>query len=555
MSKRSFCILFTAVLAAHTMYAQLPPEAQLFNYDNNAFYSVSQTAPARFPFLIVVISNNIRLYSQEFHEYDDKLADSLWNDNNFRFKEARNNYEIVHKFDSSKALVFVQGVNKNNFKEYEYRILENNKTNNNWKGFDTFYPSTYQSGIGENDPEMAAIGYVGADWNNYLTIDVRKKSIDSIISSASILWLPHPPKVVATFAPNQFNNFFTLFKIRSQVESFRMPELQKEDSLLKTKHEFSSNENSIIFYLNDLIKKRLVEYKLSGPGYETDWKLNELDFNFIWLKDLKPGKYKLLIRYSIQRQYETIYEFEIKPAWQQTTWFKIIAGSLVAAFIGFIVVLFRNRTQQQKLLKEQLEKEKTEAELKGIRSQLNPHFVFNSLNSIQGLINRNDIPGANRYLSEFSKLMRETLNAGDKRFNSLNLETKLLQAYLALEQLRFGFKFDIQVQEGIDAGATELPSFLLQPLAENAVKHGVETLKEKGMVQIAFEKQHSNLLVFITDNGKGFNTAAREGYGLKLTRDRINLLNRTLKDQTIELNIESPAQGTKVCVTFKNWLA
>ena len=553
MARKIFKLFAGLILfVVDTKAQQLPTEKDLFNYEKNAFYPVAQKQPARFPFLIVVIPNRLRAYPTELVKLRKKIADSLYNLKNGETKEYRPNYTIVPSFDSSKALVFVQGINRRNANEYEYRITEGNKTNT-WNAFENFYLHTYQSGVGENDSEMATLGYLGTNWNNYLMIDVRRKNSDTIISSAIICWMNHPPKVIATFSPDQLDKFFALFQNRSRGELLPY-EFPMIDSLLKTKKEFASGENSIVFYLDDIQKQKLTEYKLQGPDLNTEWKLNDMDFNFIWLKDLKPGKYKLMIRYSIQRQNVTIYDFEIKPAWQQTTGFKIIAGGLVAAFFGFIVTVIRNRNQKQMLLKQELEKEKSEIELKAIRAQLNPHFVHNSLSSIQSLLTKNDISKANKYLLAFSRLMRETLISGDRNFNSLAYEINILETYLTLEQLRFGFHFEIKIASEINTETIEIPSLLPQPLVENAVRHGVANLKENGMITVQFCSEKKDLLITISDNGKGFTETAKNGYGLKLTTDRINLVNRSLPDQPVKLDIQSKKEGTIIFLAFKNWL-
>jgi two-component system, LytTR family, sensor kinase len=561
MRRKIISLLIASFIIAFCQ-AQLPHADSLFNYKKNAV--LASVGNDSIPFIVVVIPKKLSynpiyaLYNGEAGKgtfvrfFKDTLVDALYNDSIFRSKRLQ--YAIAQTFDSSKALVFVQGVNKANAYQYEYRILVNNKLNENWKPFTDFYPYTYKSGFGENDPEMAFIGYLGTTWNNYLTVDVRKKNSDKITASSTILWSSYQPKIIATYGPGELNNFFTLFQLRTGMQRALQAD-SEEEKFLKTRKEFSSAENSIIFYLDDLVRQRIIEYKVEGPAGGNDWKLNNFDFDFIWLNDLKPGKYKLLIRYSTQRHNISEYDFEIKPSWHQTTWFKITAGSLIAAFFGFIIVLFRSKAQKQKLEKVQLQKEKTEIELKAIRSQLNPHFVYNCLNSIQSLINRNNIYDANRYLTEFSKLMRETLNASDRKFTSLATELKLLETYLMLEQLRFGFEYQIIVSPEIDAETTELPSLLLQPLVENAVKHGAGPLEKKGLVRVDLMREKKDLVILIFDNGKNFENKSGNGYGLKFTEDRINLLNKAIPDQPIWLNLQTSEYGTTVHLSLKNTLA
>lgn len=248
------------------------------------------------------------------------------------------------------------------------------------------------------------------------------------------------------------------------------------------------------------------------------------------------------------------YPFEIETAWYQSVVFKIIVGILTVAFWGFIIFLILLIKQRKKTARELSNKEKSQLELKAIYAQLNPHFVFNALSSIQGLINNQDIEGANHYLSDFARLMRDSLANSNKDQTSLKEEMITLETYLKLEQLRFGFKYDIKTSD-VNIYETEIPSLLLQPLIENAVKHGVSTLKENGIINLGFSKHNNDMIVTIQDNGGGFQYSENmDGYGLKLTNDRIKLLNQIMNGQFIEMHIkEGLPVGTIINLTFKNW--
>ena len=149
----------------------------------------------------------------------------------------------------------------------------------------------------------------------------------------------------------------------------------------------------------------------------------------------------------------------------------------------------------------------------------------------------------------------QKINNSNKEQIALKQEVAALETYLKLEQLRFGFKYDISVADNINVYETEIPSLLLQPLVENAVKHGVSALQEKGMININFVRQQNDMVVSVTDNGIGFRPAANtDGFGLKLTRDRIKLLNDFTNGQAISFEIKAniPA-GTVAELIFKNW--
>lgn len=294
-----------------------------------------------------------------------------------------------------------------------------------------------------------------------------------------------------------------------------------------------------------------MEYRLFSESYtDTTWIKtgHRLD-----ITNLNPDEhYRLQIRYEYHPDCIQEHTFYVVPKWYQTTPTKIIfAGLLIVAALVTGLLVYR-----QRLIKSRRRKEQLSLEIKSIRSQLNPHFIFNALASIQALVNKHDIPAANRYLTEFSTLLRESLHNHEKEMVPLITEINLLENYLRLEQLRFDFKYAIDIDEAINKNATEIPNLILQPLAENAVKHGVSTLGEKGLIKIDFIKKANDLVVIITDNGNQFDKARlTDGFGLKLTRNRIALLGQTLKLQPVKLTIERRQNmETIVHLVFTNWI-
>ena len=184
--------------------------------------------------------------------------------------------------------------------------------------------------------------------------------------------------------------------------------------------------------------------------------------------------------------------------------------------------------------------------------------MFNALTSIQNLVNKKDMDGANHYLSRFADLTRKVLNTGEHDLISLDDEINILDDYLQMEQLRFNFKYDIKADANLNRENIDVPAMLLQPFVENAVKHGVANLREKGLVTIHINNEGSNLVFIISDNGPGFkqNTgeAIKDSFGLKLTEERIELLNQVYKDQPVILNVQTAATGTTITITLTNWI-
>lgn len=485
-------------------------------------------------------------------------------------KEFRNEYSHypVPLFDSNGVIVTANGINRVNVGDYEFRVLKNMKDELiSWQPIRLFCNSytLHHNADGSEQTEMAYLGEFKTTFGNSLTFEIKKRNDTSIIKSISAIWINRPPSVIGVFTNSNMQAFLSVFKQqwkhdavpRDAATYYGDIASPAVDSMMIKRKEFKPNENSLIFYLNDKVKsKETIEYKLITGKKQSGWKANDFDLNLVWLKSLSPGKYKLQLRYSLQRHNVSEYDFAIEPAWHQTAMFKITSAIFAIGFIGFIVLLVRSRLQKQRLHTEQLQKQQVQTELMSIHSQFNPHFVFNALSSIQALITKNDLKGANKYLSEFSTLLRDSLKNTGKEMVSLLLELKMVDSYLQLEQLRFGFNYTISVDESIDKSAIEIPALLLQPLIENAIKHGIAPLYDKGSLTINFERTVPDMFVTISDNGTGYDTnKIQSGIGLKLTRERIDLLNKMLRDQSIQLSVNSSSKGTIVQLLFKNWLS
>lgn len=222
--------------------------------------------------------------------------------------------------------------------------------------------------------------------------------------------------------------------------------------------------------------------------------------------------------------------------------------------IAFMVILYFIKKGNHKKLVETKQQEKmAKLQLNSVRSQLNPHFLFNALSGIQNLINKNEVDHANTYLVKFARLTRAVLE--QKEFIGLLEEKKLLDDYLQMEQLRFGFTYQIINSEGLELDNIEIPSMLLQPFVENAVKHGVAVKSGDGNIEISFIKKGNDLLLKVSDNGQGFDTSKEfTGLGIRLCNARIALLNNLYKENQFILAIHSKSDGTEISIRLTNWL-
>ena len=230
----------------------------------------------------------------------------------------------------------------------------------------------------------------------------------------------------------------------------------------------------------------------------------------------------------------------------------LIASAVFGAIAGACITYIKKK-EAKKIAQQFKEKEIAKLQLSSIRSQLNPHFLFNALSGIQNLMNKNETENANKYLSKFARLTRNVLD--EKELISLSQEKTLLDDYLQMEQLRFGFEYEINTSANLDLENTEIPSMLLQPFVENAVKHGIAQKADNGKITIVFNKKENDLVLTVTDNGNGFDaTIKHNGLGLALSQNRINLLNSIYKENRFNLAIQSNTNGTIISLTLTDWL-
>ena len=239
---------------------------------------------------------------------------------------------------------------------------------------------------------------------------------------------------------------------------------------------------------------------------------------------------------------------------------KMIIYSLTGGVLLLLFSLFwMFRSNKQRRLANNL------LALKSLRTQMNPHFIFNALNSVNNFIAQNDERAANRYLTDFSTLMRSVLENSEEDFIPLEKEIELLQLYLKLEHSRFRDKFDYQliVDKNIDIGQFEIPPMLLQPYVENAVWHGLRYKEEKGFLKVELEKKDEETIrIVIADDGIGRkrSTALKTEYqkkkrskGMQNIKQRIAILNAMYKDK-VDVFIEDlydDTTGTRVILTLK----
>ncbi|WP_207511508.1 sensor histidine kinase [Longitalea luteola] len=259
--------------------------------------------------------------------------------------------------------------------------------------------------------------------------------------------------------------------------------------------------------------------------------------------------------------------FVIEAPFWQTLPFQVLIIAL-AIFITWILVSWRFRLlHKEEQERTSLQQKLNELEQMALRAQMNPHFIFNCLNSIQNFIITNDLESSNWYLTEFAHLIRQTLDNSEKGTISLTNEIKYLKRYLELEMMRFGhsFSYTIDIDAEIEPDMAHIPTMILQPYIENSIRHGIR-YKENGggRIDIKFQKSNEGFVCIIEDNGIGRKKAHAyksqmhveyQSKGMSLTAERINILNRQLIEPiTIEINDltneKDQATGTRVTIRF-----
>lgn len=316
------------------------------------------------------------------------------------------------------------------------------------------------------------------------------------------------------------------------------------DTSFTGKLELDYRQNDIRFsYLGIHYRSQgLVTYRYRLSGLDKDWRYTR--DTVVSYPGLAPGSYQFEVaagNSSGQWSESPVkVDLEIVPAFFQRWWFTPLLVVLIVAFLGGIALYFNRQWR----IRVEGEKRLEEWKMKALRARMDPHFTFNTLNTIQAYITTHDTLSAEKYLNKFSRLVRLVLHQSDTEYIALSEEVELLVLYLELEQMRFGgrFEFEISVDPSLDRELTCIPGMLVQPLAENAIKHGLLPRKGGGMIWISFNPEGDRIRCTVRDNGIGREAARRlrEGRtdqhrsaGLDLVRSRLQLLGKGHPEQEL----------------------
>lgn len=346
--------------------------------------------------------------------------------------------------------------------------------------------------------------------------------------------------------------------IKVPLPYFAMFKVNEENQKLNGVFNLNYDQNNLFieFFNKSYVENSSFEYQLVGVDPEPI----VIKDNSVRYPALLPGNYQFKVR-SIsdteeKSDWKTLDIIITKPIWREWYFYVIIVVLIV--LLGFIIVNRRLRNLNHKLL---LQKKLNELERQALQSQMNPHFIFNSLNSIQSFIASNSKIESMKYLSTFAQLMRLVLVSTREEGIPLSDEIRVLENYMSLEQLRSDHKFSysINLKGSIETELIDIPSMIIQPYIENAIIHGLLNKEGNGHISIEFELKEGSILCTIEDNGIGRQKSKElkknkniehKSYGILISTERLNLLNKKVANKSVTVtdlyNENGVPSGTKV---------
>ncbi len=365
------------------------------------------------------------------------------------------------------------------------------------------------------------------------------------------------PEQIITFDKNTFFNQKFTSKIYLK-EAKLSGKIIPSDSLFFVPYD----QNNFVFLFGNIGPSGLnhleYQYRINGQSWQS------LENSTIGLYNLGPGSYLIQVAHKYDLKNMFTLKVRVIPPWWKTTWFYTF---LVISFLVMIYGLYKKRissVRKEEAEKNQLKQQIAEIEMTALRAQMNPHFIFNCLNSINRFILVHDTEAASAYLTKFSRLIRLILDGSREDFVTLDKEIEALRLYIEMESMRFSdsFEWKIVIDPNVRMENVLLPPLLLQPYVENAIWHGLMQAPpaEPKKLTIHIHQSEEKLIIEISDNGIGRKKAleikSKDGnkhksYGITLTEERLKLMGK-IKGITTEVLIEDlvdfqqKASGTKV---------
>jgi two-component sensor histidine kinase len=320
---------------------------------------------------------------------------------------------------------------------------------------------------------------------------------------------------------------------------------------------------SIDFAALDYNSPEKNQYLYMLEGFDQNW-IYAFNRTSAVYTNIDPGSYNFRV---IGSNNDGIWNTEgaslniyISPPFWQTVWFKTLMILPGGGLLFLIFYVVKQREKRNSGIRERM----IELRIQALRVKMNPHFIFNTINSIQYFLSSNEKERALSYLSKFARLMRLTLEFSDKTIISISEEIESLRLYLELEKLRFEdkFEYEINVDPAINMPGMMIPNLLIQPYVENAVRHGIQNSNQNGKVSVKLQKEKDQINYTIEDNGIGIKHSLElkhesdlkdRPHGMDITLDRIRLLNSRQRENHVleitDLSEEDDSKsGTRVSI-------
>lgn len=417
-------------------------------------------------------------------------------------------------------------------------------------------------GISAFDPVQHVFRHFDKTYN----IPVEENNEKPILLSTGEIAIP-TERGICIFNPAQLRvntelprPYFTSFKIFDQeIDS---NELKNNCLNLSYKQNFFSFEFSAIAFN----MSNAVNFAYQLIGVDKNW-IQSGNRHYASYTNIPSGNYTFRVKAANSEghwsnEIATI-QIHISTPWWRTWWFVVLLalglGAVAWGFYKWRILDFQKRDR----LKIEFERKLADVKMNALRAQINPHFIFNCLNSIDYYIIKNESQKASEYLNQFSRLIRLILQNSSANFVPLKDELEALQLYMQMESMRFNHRFDyeVKIEKNLDTETLEIPPMLLQPYVENAIWHGLMPKMGKGAIQVAITREEGYLRCIIEDNGIGREKAElfkisnhftkKRSMGMAITQNRIELLNQQLGANTtvniIDLkDYHNRAIGTRV---------
>lgn len=378
---------------------------------------------------------------------------------------------------------------------------------------------------------------------------------------------------------NQHNGYEYISASSPVVDKNGYLYVHTKDKIIRVKPEFSIDTTLNIIFNNakinnlrvdiDLINRKKLSFStkqlsfyFSAIKYPTTknlsyrYKINNGDWtdgNLVSLQSLRSGKYSVemeVFNRATNTQHTRTLEFSIKKPFWLTWWF--ILSCISVLIVGFIQVMrFRvKRLKKQHKEKSALITQNSELRLRSLQIQMNPHFIFNALNSVQGYIINKNTQSALVYIGNIASIIRSNLENASNEYIHLTEEIDFLKKYAEIEVNRFKDILQIDFINNVSDGNILVPPMIIQPIIENAVKHGIRGLKKNGRITVTFNTNDETLVVIVEDNGVGrayaqqLNRSEHNGKGMKIISERLTLLNEKNHTDLHQLQITDLFENT-----------